>query len=417
MATVTHTIYSYYDPKDHEQLQLDEKAEAEVSWQTEPPRHTRNSTAPPRFVPATQTYDPWNIAQANSSRQTVETLNDSQQNEVINWYRSLRETLGSNERTLAGGMPRPSSAPSTTFIPRSSSSSSSMTAPVLTRTETRQEKRDKNNWFIMNAMNTFRIQASNSTSDSGGNATGTTPPTLADILARDPPPKAHEEPYVPPVWLGIGPGNRGFAMLRRSGWSEGEALGVDAVRRSRKGGDMQEDLGGQGKGKGKAKQRARMWYEEQRVASPTTATAVQHRGQRNTDVIDLTISDSSDDDDAKDEEVTSHPSSTSFSSTPEPVGTEQTNNPTYGRKALLTPLATVLKSDRLGIGLKAKTVGPYKASQKRVTHNAAALAAHIRSAEETRRRKQLLGSGRKGFERESKKDALKRQMMLAYMNS
>ena len=54
-------------------------------------------------------------------------------------------------------------------------------------------------------------------------------------------------------------------------------------------------------------------------------------------------------------------------------------------KALLTPLPTVLKPDRLGIGLKAKKVGPYKASQKRVTHNAAAaLAAHMKVNEQSR---------------------------------
>ena len=90
---------------------------------------------------------------------------------------------------------------------------------------------------------------------------------------------------------------------------------------------------------------------------------------------------------------------------------------TSGRKALLTPLPTVLKSDRLGIGLKAKTVGPYKASRKRVTHNASALAAHIRAAEELKKEKGEFGRGRRGFQRQYRKDSMKRQMMLAYLNS
>jgi len=85
----------------------------------------------------------------------------------------------------------------------------------------------------------------------------------------------------------------------------------------------------------------------------------------------------------------------------------------YARKALLTPIATVLKSDRLGIGLKAKTVGPYKASQKRVTHNAAALAAHVKAAEESRKRKQVFGRGHKGFERQRRRDEDKRKALLA----
>lgn len=89
----------------------------------------------------------------------------------------------------------------------------------------------------------------------------------------------------------------------------------------------------------------------------------------------------------------------------------------YARKALLTPIATVLKSDRLGIGLKAKTVGPYKASQKRVTHNTAALAAHVKAAEESRKRKQVFGRGHKGFERQRRKDEEKRKALLEELKS
>ncbi|KAJ3529900.1 hypothetical protein NM688_g7787 [Phlebia brevispora] len=85
--------------------------------------------------------------------------------------------------------------------------------------------------------------------------------------------------------------------------------------------------------------------------------------------------------------------------------------------ALLTPIATVLKSDRLGIGLKAKTVGPYKASKKRVTHNQAALAAHIRANEEMRRRKAITGRGTRGFARLAKAEAEQRRQLLASLNS
>ena len=58
---------------------------------------------------------------------------------------------------------------------------------------------------------------------------------------------------------------------------------------------------------------------------------------------------------------------------------------------------TILKSDRLDIGLKAKTEGPYKQSKKRVTHNQAALASHIRAAEGMRRKRAEVGRGRRGF--------------------
>jgi hypothetical protein len=88
----------------------------------------------------------------------------------------------------------------------------------------------------------------------------------------------------------------------------------------------------------------------------------------------------------------------------------------HGGKALLTPLPTVLKSDRLGIGLKAKTFGPYKASQKRVTHNAAALAAHVKENEERKLFKQKVGRGSRGFARAEKRESEKRKGLLAYLN-
>ncbi|KAK7048430.1 hypothetical protein R3P38DRAFT_2764399 [Favolaschia claudopus] len=87
------------------------------------------------------------------------------------------------------------------------------------------------------------------------------------------------------------------------------------------------------------------------------------------------------------------------------------------RKALVTPIATVLKSDRLGIGLKAKTTGPYKESQKRITHNAAAMAAHVKVAEALRKQKKLTGRGHRGFARKAKAESVNRRDLLAYMNA
>jgi hypothetical protein len=88
----------------------------------------------------------------------------------------------------------------------------------------------------------------------------------------------------------------------------------------------------------------------------------------------------------------------------------------HSQKSLLTPIPTILKSDRLGIGLKAKTEGPYKQSRKRVTHNQAALASHIRAAEELRRKKAEVGRGRRGFAKVRKREEKERKQMLAYLN-
>ncbi|KAK7681558.1 hypothetical protein QCA50_015290 [Cerrena zonata] len=123
---------------------------------------------------------------------------------------------------------------------------------------------------------------------------------------------------------------------------------------------------------------------------------------RKVDVVDLTLSDS-DSDDIIEQSISA--SSVSDEPLPELAGT-----------ALLTPIATVLKSDRLGIGLKAKTEGPYKASKRRVTHNQAALAAHTRTAEETRLMKKVMGRGTRAFARKYKAEEEQRRQLLAHLN-
>ncbi len=415
MATVSHTIYSHYDPKDRERLeretgQLEDEIEATESWVTEPPKYRKQGPAP-RFVAATSIYDTWDDVHTSSSRQKLNQTDERAGigSETVNWYRSLRSSLLDEEATVD----RPSSAP--TAAPETMSSSVA---------ETRiSEKRDKNNWFIMNTMKATQSEPSSSR---------TTPvPTLADILARDPPPKPNERKYTPPVWLEIGPGNKGFAMLQKSGWSEGEALGPDVLRRKRKTDGMNGDLFGDEQGGANV----RVWGKKKGKGPSLDVNQARPK-----EVIDLTWSDSGSDGehegrsvDADDPEKPAktvksefverefHGPSASLPVSPEPNETDDADvddvDSAYGRKALLTPLATRLKSDRLGIGLKAKTFGPYKESKKRVTHNAAALAAHIRGAEELRKQKNAVGRGRKGFERQYKRAAMKREMMLAYMNS
>jgi hypothetical protein len=265
---------------------------------------------------------------------------------------------------------------------------------------------NKNNWFIMNA-----IQSEPSSS--------TSTPSLAEILDRDPPPLPSQKQYTPPVWLEIGPSNKGFGLLQRAGWNEGEALGPGVVRTR-----PLEHLIPPGellvtrKGKEKLKfgvnlSNARVLRKETREIKLEDTDDITEL--RQIDVIDLTMSS----DDA-------HSDSSSISEEASPPDRTQTSrghderisdNSAYEPRALLTPIPTVLKSDRLGIGLKAKTVGPYKASQKRVTHNAAALAAHIKSAEESKRRKELFGRGRRGLERRHKKQEERRQAMIAYLKS
>ncbi|RPD54639.1 hypothetical protein L226DRAFT_535790 [Lentinus tigrinus ALCF2SS1-7] len=417
MATVTHYIYSHYDPpkrKDAEDEQLvaeDVEEDAQDPWLTESTfgvnRRLKNA---PRFVPAIVSYDEVNnmIGGASSAIPSEEPPPPSAQ--VSSWYRSLTRATSApvigpqaspppsvspspppdtppvepperQTRTPPVAGPSRSPRPSSRPIPSSAAlgvgpSSHRLIAPL---------PRNKNNWFITNAI---RSEPSSSRS--------TPTPTLADIFTREPPPEPKDQPFVPPVFLHIGPSNKGFAMLQQRGWSEGEALGASAPRRTL----TQKAL---------EKRPARTILDDRPLSIKMEEREValgeddEVREVRKVEVVDLTLSDSDED---LEKDTAPHTASEFHKAVP-------SHNP----NALLTPIATVLKSDRLGIGLKAKTVGPFKESKKRVTHNQAALAAHVRATEEIRMRKALLGRGSKSFARIAKAEAESRKRLLAHLNA
>ncbi|KAF8073757.1 hypothetical protein FPV67DRAFT_764399 [Lyophyllum atratum] len=384
MATVSHTIYSHYDPPEQrlpprDTSQPPDDTDSRESWQFDrafkPP-----PAPPPRFVPALLPSPDWDSGNAYaSSSSALSPPSQATAEDLSNWYR----TLTSN---------RPENQEKPEYKPRSARHGETPASPLPSAPKL-LEKKNKNNWFIFNA-----IQSDPSTQPTRH----TSPPTLADIIARDPPLLSAEGRFKPPVWLEIGPSNKGFAMMQRSGWSEGEPLGPDVVRQPTV--VSYDDM---------------LLLEDEKKASVKQETLeVTMAGHddvtelRQVDVIDLTLSDSE-----LEQEDDLPASAAKVKTEPAPTSIARTNRPDlHGRTALLTPIATVLKSDRLGIGLKAKTVGPYKASQKRVTHNAAAMTAHIRAAEESRRRKQKYGRGKRGFTAQHKREEADRTGLLAYMN-
>ena len=199
-------------------------------------------------------------------------------------------------------------------------------------------------------------------------------------------------------------------MLQRSGWNEGEPLGPNVPRRmpvkhiSSDDGIIPTKF--KDKGKGRLKIISSAFHQQTKMENLGETNEL-----RNTDVIDLTLSDSNSDDSSMKAEDGKLEDQDGFADVDINIPT------THGGIALLTPIATVLKSDRLGIGLKAKTTGPYKASKKRVTHNAAALAAHIRASEENRRRMKEHGRGRRGHKKQRRMEEEKRKAMLAFLKS
>ncbi|KAI0333792.1 hypothetical protein GY45DRAFT_1271665 [Cubamyces sp. BRFM 1775] len=389
MATVTHYIYSHYDPPPRKEENIAPEAnevdEQEDPWVTESTFGARRRIQnPPRFVPASISYDEVNnmIGGASSSIPHEVENEPGPSSQVSDWYKSL---------------PRASSAPAveqrlSTSATLPTSESAKPAPQSANTTKVAPPKSSKTDWFISKAI------MSEPTSPRA-----TPAPTLADILSREPPPDRKDDPFVPPVFLHIGPSNKGFAMLQRHGWSEGEALGASAPRRTPS-------------QKAREKMPARTILDDPHLTVKTEAREVVLDGDddirevRNVEMVDLTLSDS--DEDEALEALASHSPGAAQAST-----SASSQGPSHKPTALLTPIATVLKSDRLGIGLKAKTVGPYKESKKRVTHNQAALAAHIRATEEMRMRKALLGRGANSFARLAKAEAESRKRLLAHLNS
>ncbi|KAF8133781.1 hypothetical protein EV363DRAFT_1161259 [Boletus edulis] len=366
MATVTHIIRSHYDSADREKLELKtgQRTDDDTSdpWQTESPFSAqRRIRAAPTFVPATISYDEWGVPSHTASPAVARAREelDQPRTSLAEWYRSL--TASSSSRQAPP--PRSSSAPS---LP--SQDARLRLGPPQTR---RRREKKNDYWFIRKAL------CSEPSTKPGSPA-----PSLADLLARDPPPLPSEGRFTPPVWVHIGPSNRGFGMLQRGGWNEGEGLGAHVVRRVARAKDVDE--------------------------RPRPSSYVQMNAP---EVIDLTLSDSeASEDDALEEEE--EDDIQELGQTQPYTGGVSAS---HMQKSLLTPLPTVLKADRLGIGMKAKTDGPYKQSKKRVTHNAAALAAHIRSAEEMRRSKAAVGKGKRGFAKIHKREEDRRKAMLAYL--
>ncbi|KAL0961424.1 hypothetical protein HGRIS_006370 [Hohenbuehelia grisea] len=429
MATVSHTIYSHYNAEDREVLEIltgqaqeDIQDEVDQAWQAESSLSAqRRMRAAPSFVPATQEYDPWSLGARGLGKGKKKEGEDDAGRSVAEWYRSVRRDgdgkVDEQERTSSVSsvsskfLEDERTTPASSCPPETSSSSSSrsMSAP--------RERRNKHNWFIMNA-----ISSTPATPPAA-------PPSLADILQREPPPSANEPKFRPPAWVAIGPSNKGYTMLQQSGWNEGEPLGPDVVRQRR---TVENIIRANGDFLASAARAANSSRHRKKAGQAHgTSSGPKHP----TDVIDLTLSsDSESEGDMGDAEAEAQPQDSAVKHEPldnassDAIGPHIATTASHAtpaiddeagshRTALLTPIATVLKADRLGIGLKAKTTGPHRASKKRITHNAAALAAHMRAAEEMRRRQREFGRGRRGFDRANKREAESRQHMLAYLNS
>jgi G-patch protein len=433
MATVTHYIRSETD-------------DAVDPWQSESLSagfHTSQRLAnAPKFVPALLSYDEWGNA---SNAESTLTPSHPPHGDVASWYRSLsrqgpkptrpqsQSHVPSHNAATCQATPEPSSSsPSITASAPSSSIHATGTLPSSsssTRVASRRRRhREGHEWFISRA-----ISQSQSAS---------TPPSprpsssLADMLSRYGP---STEPIRPPIFLHLGPSNKGWAMLQNQGWSEGEGLGAgsnnndahtrkETLQTKKEKGKKRTRLDSQSPPAPKLpaspslspsppRERATKGEQEEEILidDDDDDPIVEVRKKAHVRIIDLTQSDTEDEEegDGYEDEDLNSPAPPTSSATHTAAGSD---DPRAAQTALLTPLPTVLKSDRLGIGLKAKTEGPYHSSVKRVTHNAAALAAHLKAADDRRRTQRLLGKGRRAFARTDRLEREHRQKMMAYFS-
>ncbi len=209
MATETRYIYSRHTPERTQDTDEQRHDDAVDPWIAERPFGVNERIArPPRFIAATT-----NTGLADGERQEVTSATETAGDEGRSWYLSL-------ERRTPSGSSTPSIAKSIT---------ATMDPNIPSEQPSRSAKKSDDLWFIRRALES---QAREQPEASGS---GSSTPTLADILSRDPPPLPSQKRFKPSVWLAVGPGNKGFEMLQKSGWEEGEALGRASRRKARLG--------------------------------------------------------------------------------------------------------------------------------------------------------------------------------------
>ena len=269
---------------------------------------------------------------------------------------------------------------------------------------------------------------------------------MADILSRAPPPLPSEARFAPLVKTKIGPANKGYNLLEKRGWKEGEGLGAwrrpqsdsgitpptDPVKSEVEDADALEKL--------PTSKSLPHSYHSPEYANPNDTSGPSR------EIIDLTLSDDdevievSDDDDENEDDLVS-----SLDAVPPPVPAPLDNSQIDpSRTVLLTPIPTFLKPDRLGIGASYQSKSstsqsrpsssssnpqPPRPKPKPKPFTDTSQAMHIPSVRDVRLTQQLAAHrkkgaelrggrrGSKGFASVKKEEDRRRRDLLAYMNS
>lgn len=332
-------------------------------------------TKPPSFIPAQRVYNEYGIPIDAEMAAVVEIRKD-ETGAIGSWYKSLVQTTQAStsaktplEDTLL--QQKTTSQPPPNVIP-------------LPETPVPQRSKRKRDWFARTVVSTASSTSAPTT-------------TLSDILARDPPPLPTDPPYKPKTFLALNPSNKGFAMLQKSGWEEGEGLGATVPRRSHR--------------------RRRSGPDEGDISCRPSAHAPLHDDNR--------FGEHSQYADSSEEEIVENrPRQSKGESSDTPISQQSTTPSSLPHTShltsqpLLTPIPVALKNDRLGLGLQKK--------RKMVTHTSVAMHEHVRQGEAARRHVEQMkmkndhnkfGKGKRAFVRAYKKDVQQTNSLLEYMNT
>jgi hypothetical protein len=353
MATTAFRIVSHYEPEQRHDTPTE--SEQDTLWRAGP-SFSRRYDKPPKFVASSAGIrdEGESLPIVPATAAPVSNL-DSGPPSLADWYKSLER--------------RPDSPRSVRTESESSATASNVKQPSSTPISRRE-------WFIKSALNSQQQSAPTYRSSSVYS-------TIGDIITRNPPkplppsPPPKKRSFNGHVWNALGPENRGYGLLQRYGWSEGQGLGVGSLR------DSQIPTPSQSQSSAiptqvESSSEGEMVSGGDSYEEPIDLTEDV--------VIDLTLS--SDDEEAAAEDQTPDNSHRNSQTPP--------SSELHGRTTLLVPLPIVPKPDRLGIGLKSnpnsKDFRREKLAEKKV---------QVRKAE----RNLML-----------KRQSEERKRMLAYMN-
>lgn len=234
--------------------------------------------------------------------------------------------------------------------------------------------------------------------------TMSTADSLADMLKRDPP--NSQNPLVPPVYYALGPQNRGYEMLTKGGWEEGQPLGPTS-KRTQPPVPISSSM------------KQEKWAT---LTGNMPKLVVRDEQDGSARLVDLAKPENDDDEelDTSDEEQGDGLFSMGDVSQPGSSVTVQAGR--SKDSAILTPIPVVLKNDRAGLGLSKK--------KRLVTHSSLALQHHIQQGKLERRHhatemrqmerdymRGVYGRGKRAYARKAAAEQEKRKRLRELMNS